>query len=201
MSETKQHNQREEDSSMLSMRAVHLLSLYEKFLRFLFLCKIPFDPVETIRPWKEVVTDHVSSLLQRIKRCYEKKEDGDPYEWIMKLFQTLMSWEILYRRFKYGIRFSDFGLPETQQNRKKFLGKLYIVPKNNNFFRIDAAVNDSSLLVKELSAKTGLDVDFNNFFHLISEEGIEEACFRNKKVSYITMIFDCLSFYYYYLLL
>lgn len=106
-------------------KAATVVASYDALLRFIFLVPDAKQADSTL-PFKQYLNTSFNRLLNKVDR--DKKNGIDPFPAITTLFKHLMCWDILYRRFKYGIAPSECIFI----NEKQFINVLEISLAKNS---------------------------------------------------------------------
>lgn len=162
------------------LEAKQVVSSLEKFLTFLFLYESPYMPTNHYK-FQRIVNDSFQDKAGEIRKLVEKNED--PYPSIERLLKDLVCWDILYRRFRFGLTMDMFP---TIRNKQDIFNILEIKEENNCFQRFrrkTTVVTDQSEKDAYTSAFKRKPYDkASQMFSFYSVKSIENTYFTNKKV-------------------
>jgi|688.fasta_scaffold275224_2 hypothetical protein len=177
---TKTARSKKNAEELLFEKANVVISSLEKFATFLFLYKPPYQPI-LFQQFRDTVSTSFDDKLRDIKILLDAKKD--PLPSILNLLKDLVCWDILYRRFRFGIT------RQAKTSKKTFLEQLEIKEDTKGCFK---RLEDTVVVATDQSEKEAYVSCFNELpygsdemFAFYSVTNIEKNFITNKTVSNI----------------
>lgn len=167
------------------------IEVLKAFISFVFLYQHPYDPLHCRNYFEKRAKTAIIDKLNLVKEMLSSNEDprGTPVLRVVKnLFDDFVCWDLLYRRFKWGITMNNCVFEKTAEHDKaaEFKESLSIVEVGNSFKQLGGGVTaiteTEALKIYKQHCKFQTDIE-KEIFSYISVDYIERKYFdENRKV-------------------